>query len=79
MTDAQPDSDAELGPSTEAVAIAADLIGRYEDMALGRARMQLYAALHDRTPSQVDLLSQVCFILMERTVFIPIPVYNTAS
>ncbi|RYF23704.1 MAG: hypothetical protein EOO77_01585 [Oxalobacteraceae bacterium] len=77
MTDAQPDSDAELGPSTEAVAIATDLIGRYEDMALGRARMQLYAALNDRTPLKVDLLSQVCFIIMERTVFIPISDDNT--
>lgn len=67
MTDAPPESDAELGVSSEAVAIAADLLGRYKDMALGRARMQLYAALNDRTPLQVDLLSQVCSILMKRT------------
>jgi len=67
VTDAPPESDAELGVSSEAVAIAADLLGRYKDMALGRARMQLYAALNDRTPLQVDLLSQVCSILMKRT------------
>jgi len=67
VTDAPPESDIELGVSSEAVAIAADLLGRYKDMALGRARMQLYAALNNRTPLQVDLLSQVCSILMKRT------------
>lgn len=52
--------------SGEATALAVELSERYADMALGRSRIQLYAALNDRQPEQVDLLAQVCFILMER-------------
>jgi hypothetical protein len=62
-----------LTPSIEAVVLATDLIGRYRDMALGRARIQLYAALANKSPQQVDLLSQVCLVLMNRPgqVYIP--------
>ena len=53
-------------PCAEAVALAAEQMGRYGDMALGRTRMQLYSALHDRVPAQVDLLAQTCHVLMEQ-------------
>jgi hypothetical protein len=58
--------EADPGPSIEAVALATDLIGRYQDMALGRARIQLYAALANKSPQQVELLSRVCLVLMNR-------------
>ena len=52
--------------SREAIAIATDLAGRYGNLALGRARMRLYAALNGRESAQVNLLSQACSILMEQ-------------
>jgi hypothetical protein len=50
--------------SDEAFALAADLVVRYDDMALARARMNLYAALNGSNFVNLDLVAQVCFIIM---------------
>jgi hypothetical protein len=40
------------------------LVVRYDDMALARARMNLYAALNGSNFVNLDLVAQVCFIIM---------------
>ena len=53
-------------PSIEAVAHASDMGERHGDTALGKTRMQLYAALNEQMPARVDLLAQACHVLMEQ-------------
>ena len=50
----------------DAAAVAADLTRTYGAKALGRAQMQLYAAVNQREPDQVGILSRVCMILMKQ-------------
>jgi hypothetical protein len=52
---------------TDAAAIAADLTRTHGAKALGRAQMQLYAAVNQREAGQVSLLSRVCMILMQQS------------
>ncbi|KFD27436.1 hypothetical protein IH86_15075 [Sphingobium yanoikuyae] len=53
-------------PSPQAIERADGMIRAHGDTALGRARMQLYEAMGRRETGEVDLLSSVCGILMER-------------
>lgn len=56
--------------SSRAVALAAGLSGRYKDMAIGRARMLLYAALNNQDHAQIDLIAQACFAIMKQDRFV---------
>jgi hypothetical protein len=49
-----------LDRSDEAFALAADLVVRYDDMALARPRTNLYAALDGRNSVNLDLVAQEC-------------------
>lgn len=52
--------------STQAIERADAMIRAHGDSALGRTRIQLYEAMGRRETGEVDLLSTVCCILMER-------------
>lgn len=52
--------------SDEAFALVADLVARYDDMALARARKNLYAALDGSNFVDLDLVAQACLIIMDQ-------------
>jgi hypothetical protein len=51
----------------DAAAMAAHLTRSYGAKALGRAQMQLYAAVNQRDADRVRFLSRVCMILMQES------------
>lgn len=51
--------------SDEAFALAADLVVRFDELALARARMELYAALHASVSIKVNLVTRVFSIMMD--------------
>ena len=66
------------GVSNNATALAVRLTQQYGDMALGRARMMLYAALRNRDPAQVTYIAQACFIIMKQERFLQTAEMDTA-
>lgn len=57
----------QIDRTMDATATAADLARTYGTKALGRAQMQLYAAVNQREADQVRFLSRVCMILMQKS------------
>jgi len=52
--------------TNHAAAMVAQLVLTHGPKALGRAQMQLYAAVSERDVDQVDVLTRVCQILAQQ-------------